>query len=152
MKRHSSYLQRASSYDTKLTPLIDVVFLLLVFFVWTSSFRVAEQWLPSRLSPEQGSERQTSSLPPPPEADFETIYIGIEGDRSTSNIRFRINEQDVSSLPALADRLKVIREINRQAPIVIYPSAETQLGQVIDVYDLTRSLGFTKVQFAVKTE
>ena len=41
--------------EVKMTPMIDVVFLLLIFFVWTSSFELPEFDLPSALAePPQG--------------------------------------------------------------------------------------------------
>ena len=41
--------------DAAMTPMIDVVFLLLVFFVWTASFQIIEQALPSQLVSQTGS-------------------------------------------------------------------------------------------------
>ena len=53
MKRPSQLVdQRASAVDmdSAMTPMIDVVFLLLIFFVWTASFQIVEQILPSEIS------------------------------------------------------------------------------------------------------
>ena len=38
--------------------------------------------------------------------------------------------------------------IKRDAPVILHPDAAVPLGDVIDVYDLARLAGFTKVQFA----
>ena len=35
--------------DVTMTPMIDVVFLLLIFFICTASFQIVEQNLPSRI-------------------------------------------------------------------------------------------------------
>ncbi|MCH2572798.1 MAG: biopolymer transporter ExbD, partial [Planctomycetes bacterium] len=37
--------------EIKMTPMIDAVFLLLIFFLLTSTFQINEQLLPSRLPP-----------------------------------------------------------------------------------------------------
>ncbi|MBC8874781.1 MAG: biopolymer transporter ExbD, partial [Planctomycetes bacterium] len=54
MRRESIYTQRRSDLDVKMTPMIDVVFLLLVFFVWTASFHIVEHILPSSVSAVRG--------------------------------------------------------------------------------------------------
>ena len=38
------------NFDVKMTPMIDVVFLLLIFFVCTASFQIAEALLPAPLA------------------------------------------------------------------------------------------------------
>ena len=45
MRRRSPFARR-DSLEIKMTPMIDVVFLLLIFFVWTASFQVVEYLLP----------------------------------------------------------------------------------------------------------
>ena len=57
--------KKERSIDLKMTPMIDVVFLLLVFFVWTSSFDLPEFDLPSSLAqpPNGGVEAQTPMTP-----------------------------------------------------------------------------------------
>ena len=52
MRRTSPLIRRGSEndIDSAMTPMIDVVFLLLVFFVWTASFQVVEFVLPSNMS------------------------------------------------------------------------------------------------------
>ena len=54
-----------SGYDIPMTPMIDVVFLLLVFFVWTASFQLVENRLPGAIAPPTagGTVRTYSSLP-----------------------------------------------------------------------------------------
>ena len=52
MRRPSPLLQRGNDtdLDSAMTPMIDVVFLLLVFFVWTASFTIVEHILDSEMS------------------------------------------------------------------------------------------------------
>ena len=42
MRRPSIFTQRGRGLDVEMTPMIDVVFLLLVFFIWTASFQIVE--------------------------------------------------------------------------------------------------------------
>ena len=87
---------RRDDLDVKMTPMIDVVFLLLVFFVWTASFQVAEQILPSRVSQAAGADPTAATLPPPPEADFPDIVIRITWTQDTPGWMF--NDRQLDSL------------------------------------------------------
>ena len=57
MKLPSSVVSRDRDTDmnSTMTPMIDVVFLLLIFFVWTASFQVIEHVMKSEMSAEVGS-------------------------------------------------------------------------------------------------
>ena len=54
MRLPSAYIRRGGDVDMNesMTPMIDVVFLLLVFFVWTASFQLVEKVMRSELSTE----------------------------------------------------------------------------------------------------
>jgi biopolymer transport protein ExbD len=129
-----------------MTPMIDVVFLLLVFFVWTASFQIVEYVLPSQVS-EPAAGAAASDEPPPPEADFHDVVVRILWLQGAP--RWRVNDQEFDSLQAVRTKLESIHAILREAPLIIHPDEETPLGHVIDVYDVTRQVGFDKVQFAV---
>ena len=60
-----------------MTPMIDVVFLLLVFFVWTASFHAVEYLPPSSLSQKQGTGQTVNVDEPPPEIEFEDIVVHV---------------------------------------------------------------------------
>ncbi len=77
MKIPSSTTSRGDGFDSAtMTPMIDVVFLLLIFFVWTASISAVEYLLPSNLSPAPGSAAVTEEPPPPP--DFEPVVVKID--------------------------------------------------------------------------
>ena len=61
------------SLELKMTPMIDVVFLLLVFFVWTTSFELPEFDLPGSLAELPMGAAEESSDKPPVEK-FDEIY------------------------------------------------------------------------------
>ena len=74
MKRPSIFNGTRRELEIKMTPMIDVVFLLLVFFVWTASFQAVEYLLPSSLSQKQGSGQTVNLDQPPPEIEFEDTF------------------------------------------------------------------------------
>jgi len=142
MRRRSPFARR-EPLEIKMTPMIDVVFLLLVFFVWTASFQVVEYLLPSELSTLLGN--QAALEEPPPEADFEDVVIRIHwtGDQPG----WTINDQQADSLAQLHQRLQAIAQVKQDAPVILHPDEEVPLGDVINVFDLSRLTGFEKIQF-----
>lgn len=152
MKRPSPMIdQRGSGTDlnSAMTPMIDVVFLLLVFFVWTASFQIIEQILPSEVRAQMGNEPSKLDEPPP-EEDFpeNVVTIGWDGEKPS----WIFNKQPISSLAELRKKLTVISSIKPDAPVFLVPDKIVPLGHVIEVYDISKLSGFNKVSFAVEAE
>ena len=146
MRRPSIYTHRQQSLDVKMTPMIDVVFLLLVFFVWTASFQVVEHLLPSSVSTAAAAGGAEMSEPPPEEIDFEQIVIRVlwQGDRPA----WTFNGEPVASLDEVRTKLSLIASIKPDAPVILDPDPLAPLGHVIDLYDAARLENFQRVQFA----
>jgi len=142
MRRRSPFARR-ESLEITMTPMIDVVFLLLVFFVWTASFQVVEYLLPSELSSLPGNQAAVED--PPPEADFENVVIRIHWIDDQPG--WTINDQQADSLDQLHQRLQAIARVKQDAPVILHPDEEVPLGDVIDVFDISRLVGFEKIQF-----
>ena len=73
MHRPSVYNARRGSLEVKMTPMIDVVFLLLVFFVWTASFQVVENIVPTGISEEITTTSSGTQEQPKPEDDLRDL-------------------------------------------------------------------------------
>ena len=145
MKIPTSTTVRGEGLDsTTMTPMIDVVFLLLVFFVWTASISAVEYLLPSNLTPAPGSAAVTDEPPPPPDFDPVVVKVVWLGDRPG----WIINDRAVRQLDEVRQTLAAVVEIKRDLPVIIDPAKDVPLGDVIDVYDLARLTGFEKIQFA----
>lgn len=130
----------------ELTPMIDCVFLLMVYFIWTSSFGIVEDVLPSRLSVAAGASATSTSEPPPPEADFDNVVVRVI--HTGADPAWTVNGTPVGSIEDLRGRLGAVANIKRDAPVILHPDPEVDLGHVIEVYDLARLVGFERVQFA----
>ena len=146
MRRPSIYLDRREPLDVTMTPMIDVVFNLLIFFVWTAGFQVAEYILPSSVSEVSGSGSQSPTEPPPPEADFDDVVVRVLW--ADGRVSWRVGDELLSDLAGVESKLTRIFQANAEAPLIIDPDDATPLGDVIDVYDLSRRVGFDEVQFA----
>ncbi len=146
MKSPSIFRRRREDINITMTPMIDVVFLLLVFFVWTTSFHVVEFLLPSELSAVSGTNETQSDTTPPPEMDFDNLVVRITHQGNSP--AWSLNGEAVPSLERLRATLARISEIKQDAPVIIHPEKNVPLGDVIDVFDLARLQGFDQVQFA----
>jgi biopolymer transport protein ExbD len=144
MRRTSMYSQQRRDLDVKMTPMIDVVFLLLVFFIWTASFQIAEQILPSSVSASTGTQAAASDVPLP-EEDFDEVVIRVLWDGRQP--QWQVNSAPVATLEQVRRTLAALAAIKADAPVIVHPDPEVPLGHVIDLYDLTRLEGFQKVQF-----
>ena len=130
-----------------MTPMIDVVFLLLIFFVCTASFEPPEEVLPSSLL---ASGSQPADVEPLDEIDLEQVIIKISID--DVGVRWIVNERPVESLAALRTLLEAIASIDPTTPVILDVDGRTPLAHAIDVYDLCRVTGFSKIQFAASVE
>ena len=145
MRLPDSNSRRGRELEIKLTPMIDVVFLLLVFFIWNAQLQKVEYVLPSQLSVAAGNQ-EAKSMEPLPEADFDDVVVRIRWLNEQPS--WSINDNPVASLAQLQERLRIIQEIKRDAPVILHPDKQVPLGHVIDVYDRSRSAGFDRIQFA----
>src|SRR5437763_6832991 len=150
MRIPSTFRDRRPAVELQLTPMIDCVFLLMVYFIWSSSFAIAEMSLPSKLSLPPGGSGPGSISQPPPEADFPNVVVRVLWNGSGPI--WTVNETPVSSLVELRQTLVSIARIKRDAPVILDPASDVPLGDVIDLFDLSRVVGFQKVQFAASAE
>ena len=149
MKRPSVYSRKRRGLDVKMTPMIDVVFLLLVFFLWTASFRVVEYVLPTELSSPARAENAPSDRPLS-EWDFDPVIVQVLWP--DQQLRWIINETPVNSLAEVRTTLISVARIKSDIPVIIDPAENVPFCHVIDVYDISQIAGFKKVQFAASEE
>ncbi len=150
MRTPSTYDRRRGEVSIAMTPMIDVVFLLLVFFLWTASFQIVEYVLPSQVTAAAGTSDQSQVDEPPPDVDFDEIVIRIlwAGDAPA----WTVNDAPLASLAEVRAFLARLAQVKQDAPVILDPDRQVPLGHVIDVYDAARLENFEKVQFAASEE
>jgi biopolymer transport protein ExbD len=142
MRVPHSHLDR-QSLDVPMTPMIDVVFQLLIFFICTASFQMVEQLLPTSLAAaSRGSSATRDQLEPQLE------QIVVRGDREETRTRWTVNDRPCESLAEVERVLRAVAEIDRSLPVILDVAPDVPLGDMIDVYDRCRIVGFEKIQFA----
>ena len=144
MKQTMKSRQR-SELTIPMTPMIDVVFLLLVFFVWTSSFQVEEMLLPSSIAATSGGgEAQMIELPP----ELEMVVVAMS--LTDGEVNYDVSDRRFDNIDQLRQFLSAVVAIDTGVPVVVAPNENVPLGAVVGAYDVARLLGFGKVHFAVE--
>ena len=126
-----------------MTPMIDVVFQLLVFFICTVNFEVIEDLLPTSLAVAGSTSTAT-----PIEIEPELEHVVVKAAVSNGHILWTVNQRPCDSLSEVRDVLRVVAGIDASLPVILDVEPDVPLGDMIDVYDLCRLAGFEKIQFA----
>lgn len=134
--------RRSEDPDLNILPLIDVVFLLLIFFMVTTTFdRDSEISITLPEASREQVEREPQAV---------NIDIDREG-RVFINERALANAQSGTIREALDRAVDNLDERDDPA-IIINADAETSHQSVIRVMDAARQLGLRQVTFATRVE
>lgn len=139
--RHS----QAATINEAMTPMIDVVFLLLIFFVCASVGQTDEAVLPTELA--SGNVATTQPVPKPDQLDPLWIELMFEGDH-TEVILNGTRHPDIGRLREILAALRQA-EAAGQMPVVLDVAANVPMGDALAVYDDCLATGFASIDFAV---
>jgi biopolymer transport protein ExbD len=136
-------------FDVQMTPMIDVVFQLLIFFVCTVSFQVQEESLPATPRLKAAVAGGAAAVARPPELeDLPEVEIVVH--RKAAAVEWLVNREACSTLDDVRRRmaaLSKIGEMKAKVPVVLDVADDVPMSAAIDVYDVCLSLGYQKVQF-----
>lgn len=125
------------SVELSMTPMIDVVFLLLIFFMVTTSFN-RESQLKINLPEAKGSIQKA-------EDKRIVLTIGADGLYYVNN-KLLVNQK----LNTLKRALRQAAGKKRNLPFIINADAKTPHQAVISALDVAGEIGFTRITFAAK--
>ena len=133
----SRYARREEEEEAKinLTPMLDVVFIMLIFFVVTATF-VKEVGL-------EVNQPEDDQATPNPQ-DHKIVV------RITSRDRIRIARRDVDWRSVRANIERMHAEYP-EAPVVIQPHPESRTETMVHVMDSARKAGVVKVSLAAES-
>ena len=129
-----------------MTPMIDVVFLLLIFFVCASIGQIRESHLPTPLA--AGSVEVTDPVESPPPIDH--FWITLERNPNGATIA-TLNERQFSDWSELRDVLRQLAGLAAEVPVILDIAPQVPAGDVIDIYDTCKAANFETIQFATGT-
>lgn len=128
------FARKQDEAEINMTPMLDIVFIMLIFFIVTASF-VKERGL--------GINQPDPNQPPPPEQeDKQNILIRVS---NTNQICINLRRIDVRSVRANVEQL---RAQNPDALVVIQPAPDSHAGLVAQIYDQALLGGADSVSLA----
>ena len=121
--------------EVNLTPLIDVVFLLLIFFMVSTTFEHQ-----SRIQVELP---EASAEPTTPDAESLEIIVDAQG-------RYFIGDEQVvnSRLKTLKGAISKVIGERTDMPVIVRADANSPHQSVVTVLDATSQLGLTRISLA----
>jgi len=118
----------------ELTPLVDIVFLLLIFFLLTATF-VRNPNIPIRLP--QASIHQIT----PQKRD---VMVGI-----TERGQIRYEGED-TTIDQLRVEMQRIHARNPETMVLIQADTRSRHGKVVQVMDMAKQIGFERIGIAIE--
>lgn len=130
-----------------MTPMIDVVFLLLIFFVCAAAGAVQESVLATDLASSGGVESVVEA--PPLESWELEIRLTLARDAATGRATIDMNGTTYAEFGRLEAQLQALAQIDASNPVILDVQPGVEWGSVIDLYDRCRRVGLESVNFAI---
>ena len=132
--------------DSFMTPMIDVVFLLLIFFVCASIGQIRESTLPTPLA--AGSIEAADSIEAPKPLGEVWVRLVRRGAGEGAVTTAEVNSQFYEDWNRLRGTLRELASIAPEIPVILDIGQSVPVGDFVDIYDTCRSAGFDNIQFA----
>ena len=140
IRTRSKRAARGSTLGTlPLMSMIDVVFLLLVYFLVTSSFREPERTLPSTVQTEGGGTRASELQP-------QIVDIAVSG---SGVVEYRIGGRVMTSRGALAE---VLGSLPKEPGIAIRARRDVPIRAIAAAMQVARDAGFQRRSYVPRDE
>ena len=140
------HFTKRNKIGLSMTSMIDVIFLLLIFFVCTANFRPLEERLPMNLSLPGSITEFVTKNPEYQDLKFAIVHISFTNDEP----HWQIEGRSCGSLAEVKQILAQLAEIKLDFPIIIDSEKETPFQYLIEVYDTCRQVGLNRVQISAK--
>ena len=125
-----------------MTPMIDIVFLLLIFFISASANQVREFLLPTELA--TGSIESTETVP----QDKPLGEVWLKLKREDNQTIVELNEREYAQFDQLKNTLTELASLAPEIPVILDIEENVSLGEMIRVYDTSLAAGFYSIHFA----
>ena len=134
--------------ELNLTSMIDVIFLLLIFFVFTSNFKPPEKKLETRLNGDafvaQTPKTQT-------ERDLDKILVVIGRTRDGGTV-YQANGTLCQNVGELENIFLQLADVARETPVSLAPEPNVTLEATLDAYDCARRAGLARINFVASRD
>ncbi len=140
-----------SKFENNMTPMIDVIFQLLIFFMCSTKFRVLEGKLSSYLPKDKGLNAARIVDPV-----LEEIRILLSYDDDAGATTIRVGEQVLANEQ---DMIRVVggfyeeyRSLGRKAPVIVDAQPDVPFRDVVFVLNTCQKAKIDGVEFAAPPE
>ena len=141
-------LRRKRGFVLQMTPMIDVIFLLLTFFLLTANFRTPEDFLPIRLPDKQAP--QIPSIIEPLSIAIAATQIGFEVQIADFGAIAIENATLDRGLAAFANKLKSTIQSQKRRPhdpVEIDCGDEVTWDHLVKIYNILHAMGIDNITF-----
>jgi|TARA_B100000519_G_C14161716_1_gene399652 biopolymer transport protein ExbD len=136
--------------ELDMTPMVDVTFLLLIFFVMTAAFTIQTS-LP--IPTPQSEEASTNAVPEDTEEDPEFITVKVDADNNFWVTGMNGLDEECPDVKALRTQLRLMKddmgEVNK---VVVEANEESLHAQVVAAIDAGMVIGVDQVQLMTVAE
>lgn len=142
------YVKRPPPIQLSMTSMIDVIFLLLIFFVCTANFEKIEALLPTELT----STGVTGSVAVTDPALLNSDKAGIHITYADGRPAWQIEGRSCNSLRELQAVLVQIARAKDDFPVIISCDENVPVEHWLDVIDACRQVGLVNISFSLTAE
>jgi len=137
--------------EMDMTPMVDVTFLLLIFFMVTAAFNLQKSLVIPTPQPEE-----SSTIPPPqPEEDPDTMTIHVD-EYNTYRVEIGDEEQEAASEHELYRQVRrLVNAANKSSPpkkLIVVANEEALHGKIVTALDAGMSVGMEQIQLRTVEE
>ena len=127
-----------------MTPLIDVVFQLLIFFICASTGHLRELLLPTDFAAGALGDQAAK----PVERPLGEVWIRLS--RESDETVMRLEGLEFRQLDELQATLVSLAKTADDIPVILDIGGDVPLGDAVGVYDASRAAGFRSISFAAE--
>ncbi len=143
MRVHSAPTH-SSEERMEMTPMIDVTFLILIFFMCTLRFRSLESKLAAYLPHNEGLNDVRDNAPEPISIVMWAKVIPTTGDRV---LAYRVGPRICGSLDAVEARIAHLHAADPERVLALDPRDGVLQGDVVALLDRALGVGFEQLRF-----
>jgi len=130
--------------EIMLIPLVDVILMLLTFFLLGTNFKQAQGVLNSYLPKDRGPSR-TNVVVIEPQEELVIRCMMLPGHKFPI---YRLGDVDYLTVKSLEDKLFVLHGMKPKQPVTIDPDPKAPYERVLWVLNSCLKVGYTEVAFA----
>lgn len=138
---------RSEIYEDKwMTPMIDIVILLLIFLVCASAGSSPESMFPTQLA--AGGAVASAEVAPAEKKWVTQVWLHLKRGPEATRTIISMNDRDYDDFALLRSQLQTLAEVAPESPVILDIAPDVPLGDLIRVWDTCKAAKFQSIQFA----